>query len=344
MKTRNSLSEKFAVFFALCLSFLFTYTTFAQKAPIQNTNEKAAVGFFPKCTPPDYILILPQSHYQLNLEWERIYNAQGYNVNLKINGRQIGNYYSPRHLMSITLNNPLQDKDKIEVCINTICENGLPSAVFCQLATSLTAIATVKPVYLQVIEDHCPDDTMECPLISFKDIMNDNGFGNNYPCPEFNSLMGEKMIYATEDVCNELSSLNVNTSNPAQNCDNLKEFLLSLGSNPEVDLFVFLGNTPDDCDVYGKTRTNRFTAIPAPIVLPNPVQDHCFMHYELLEKGAVTLSIFDALGRNVLEEQRQQEKGQQRLTVDIAHLPEGILYYTLTINDTQHQGKLIRMK
>ncbi len=359
MKTRNSLSQKLTLAFAYLLLFLLTNQCIAQTKHIsipeqQKAPENTPQSYTPQCLAPGYIIINSYSSNQLSLRWEDMGNVIEYKVSLHINGLLIGTYTPTR--ASLFISTPLRDNDRIEVCVRTVCTNNYTSKPFCKLATNLTAVATVDPVYLIDIGGYrtaspCDyDEIGDCSMIDFNDIASrENSEGEETSCAEFWAEYNINGVYRTQDICNPPGDLEFfvdPTLSAEKNCIAFAKFLELLTSPTGGGATLFF-STPDgtsECDPTGKTATNLFESISLTTITPNPAQDHCLMQYELAEKSSVTLSIFDTLGKKVWETKTVQSRGKQSLNIDLSHLPEGILYYTLSTNEIQQQGKFIKVK
>lgn len=75
---------------------------------------------------------------------------------------------------------------------------------------------------------------------------------------------------------------------------------------------------------------------------PNPFTQETVLQYELLNDGAVSLNIFDALGRRIFQQDLQnQSAGVHRFTLDKI-LSSGIYFWRLSTLDGVQSGKIIR--
>lgn len=75
---------------------------------------------------------------------------------------------------------------------------------------------------------------------------------------------------------------------------------------------------------------------------PNPAKGHTTFEYELTQTAHVNLSIQNQLGQTVKTlVDTKQVVGTQKLTADLANIPTGMYFYTLTIDGHSISNKLI---
>lgn len=69
-------------------------------------------------------------------------------------------------------------------------------------------------------------------------------------------------------------------------------------------------------------------------IYPNPVSDNLTIEFESAETLDIQISVYDGLGRSILQQKQQVTEGGNRLLIDLQELPQGI--YILTIFDGKH--------
>jgi hypothetical protein len=76
-------------------------------------------------------------------------------------------------------------------------------------------------------------------------------------------------------------------------------------------------------------------------VFPNPTNHTLFIDYVSSEKGEVSIKVFDALGKSVLQNSTETVKGNQRLWIDVRDLANGV--YILNIQNKEG-GNILQTK
>ncbi len=78
---------------------------------------------------------------------------------------------------------------------------------------------------------------------------------------------------------------------------------------------------------------------------PNPFNASTTITYELNQTDAVSLTVFDILGRNVktLVDQTQQP-GTYRILFDASHLASGVYFYVLRTTGQREQRRMLLLK
>jgi len=77
--------------------------------------------------------------------------------------------------------------------------------------------------------------------------------------------------------------------------------------------------------------TNSNSPVHIDKLYPNPVHEQLVLDVEILKAGNYSLTIYDALGIQVKKETVNLKIGQDKVTIDIAHLANGM--YQLSLND-----------
>lgn len=119
-------------------------------------------------------------------------------------------------------------------------------------------------------------------------------------------------------------------------------------SNLVVDSLI-IRSAPIDVDLVGSTVANETEVLPASALaleaFPNPFRAEATVGFTLPEAQAVTLDLYDLMGRRVaqvLDEVRQA--GTHRVGINGADWPAGVYMYRLQTPQGQVTGKLIRMR
>jgi hypothetical protein len=88
---------------------------------------------------------------------------------------------------------------------------------------------------------------------------------------------------------------------------------------------------------------NEFTA-EALTLTPNPAQNAVTINYYTDTENPITIRLFDALGKTVLQQQAIATLGENQLNIDLTALPQG--YYLVELNDgvTRVNQKLVVVK
>lgn len=74
---------------------------------------------------------------------------------------------------------------------------------------------------------------------------------------------------------------------------------------------------------------------------PNPAKDNTAINYSLKENSNVQLSLFDIVGKNILElNQGIQSSGNHNLNLDVSSLSSGIYFYTISAGNSKMTGKI----
>ncbi|NWF90102.1 MAG: T9SS type A sorting domain-containing protein [Ignavibacteriaceae bacterium] len=78
---------------------------------------------------------------------------------------------------------------------------------------------------------------------------------------------------------------------------------------------------------------------------PNPFNPTTTIYYDVKDHGFVNLTIFDILGREVLNlVNEDKEEGQYSIDFDASNLPSGVYIYTLRVNDFTASKKMTVLK
>jgi hypothetical protein len=88
---------------------------------------------------------------------------------------------------------------------------------------------------------------------------------------------------------------------------------------------------------------NEFTA-EALTLTPNPAHNAVTINYYTDTENPITIRLFDALGKTVLQQQAIATLGENQLNIDLTTLPQG--YYLVELNDgvTRVNQKLVVVK
>lgn len=96
--------------------------------------------------------------------------------------------------------------------------------------------------------------------------------------------------------------------------------------------------TPSLQTTVGTAGINTFRLLGA---APNPASDFVDVRFELPASAAVQLTLFDALGRPVVQRSQPMEAGTQRFRLDTRVLPAGAYHYQLLAGGEVASGKLV---
>ena len=78
---------------------------------------------------------------------------------------------------------------------------------------------------------------------------------------------------------------------------------------------------------------------------PNPFNPVTNIQFSLKQAGKVNLSIYDVLGKEVLNVvDRQMQAGNHSLTIKAQNLASGVYFYKLSVNDFTAVKKMMLMK
>ena len=115
--------------------------------------------------------------------------------------------------------------------------------------------------------------------------------------------------------------------------------------------YVYIGRYENDLEgeALGVDDTNDKDIVPVQFVLnqnyPNPFNPVTKISYGLDKASNVDLKLFDLRGGLVQQLINKQVKaGSHDYTLDASHLPSGVYFYTMTVNDISQTKKLILMK
>ena len=115
--------------------------------------------------------------------------------------------------------------------------------------------------------------------------------------------------------------------------------------------YVYIGRYENDLegDALGVGDNNDKDIVPAQFVLnqnyPNPFNPVTKISYGIDKTSNVDLKLFDVRGGLVQQLINKQVKaGSHDYMLDASHLPSGVYFYTMTVNDISQTKKLVLMK
>jgi predicted aspartyl protease len=77
-------------------------------------------------------------------------------------------------------------------------------------------------------------------------------------------------------------------------------------------------------------------------LFPNPAQQQVMLEYQLNEKSQVQITVFDTLGKVVLQTNKEQQlAGKQQVKLNISGLGTGVYYVEMKVNDGVVVEKLV---
>lgn len=78
---------------------------------------------------------------------------------------------------------------------------------------------------------------------------------------------------------------------------------------------------------------------------PNPFNPTTTIHYDVKEKGLVSLTVYDLLGSEVVSlVNESKDEGSYTVNFDASNLPSGVYIYTLRVNDFTASKKMVVLK
>ena len=113
--------------------------------------------------------------------------------------------------------------------------------------------------------------------------------------------------------------------------------------------YVYIGKYENSLAPLSTDDNNDKDIIPAQFVLkqnyPNPFNPLTKISYDLDRKSNVTLNLFDVRGGFVETLiSKYVDAGSHDYLLDASHLPSGVYFYAMTVNDVSQTKKLILMK
>jgi hypothetical protein len=87
---------------------------------------------------------------------------------------------------------------------------------------------------------------------------------------------------------------------------------------------------------------------PAPILnfelqgnFPNPLNERTSVWYTIPETTSTQLTVFDVLGREVMEFRREDDAGRHSFNLDASSLASGLYVYVVTAGGQRASGKMV---
>jgi len=78
---------------------------------------------------------------------------------------------------------------------------------------------------------------------------------------------------------------------------------------------------------------------------PNPFNPSTIIKYQLSEASQVSLKVYDVMGRKITTlVNRFQDKGSYYITFNASGLADGVYFYRLNTNGTEHISRMLLMK
>jgi hypothetical protein len=78
---------------------------------------------------------------------------------------------------------------------------------------------------------------------------------------------------------------------------------------------------------------------------PNPFNPQTTIEFALVERGKVTLTIFDAMGHEIdMLVSKDMPAGYHQVAWDAKNMPSGVYFYRLSINGFTQMKKMVLMK
>jgi len=78
---------------------------------------------------------------------------------------------------------------------------------------------------------------------------------------------------------------------------------------------------------------------------PNPFNPMTTLSYQIKERGFVSLTVYDMLGREVVKLVNEtQDEGQYYVSFNASNLPSGVYIYSLRVNDFVQNQKMTLLK
>lgn len=118
---------------------------------------------------------------------------------------------------------------------------------------------------------------------------------------------------------------------------------LSVGSAPDtMRVMVYAGNNPgtilkvDELTLAGgNVGIQKLLGEQTKVLMyPNPAEDKVYLEYNLTEASEVTVSVYDITGKQVISAYFGEQRGEQRVSLDIGDLNTG-LYFVSLIGDKE---------
>ncbi len=184
---------------------------------------------------------------------------------------------------------------------------------------------------------------------------------------EWNLLSTEENLAVTEP-----GEYWIVVTNLTNNCQNTTSIIVPENFNPiagTIDVFLLSGetymgqafysdttlvdtifNSDLDCEYYMVTNIyvdfsttqepNTFGNVK---VLPNPVEDEFCVYFVMNKQAAVAFVLYDASGKEVLQEQENMSAGTQQKCFELAHLSGGVYYLSVNNGGAKRVFKIIKI-
>ena len=129
------------------------------------------------------------------------------------------------------------------------------------------------------------------------------------------------------------------------NVPNTMEVTLTAPTLTNVDIVAYKWG-----DLDGNATSKRGGSAPQPVpaeqeatFAPQPFGDQVILSFELAQAGAVELDVFNLQGQKVAEMQWQMEQGEQRIPLETATWPAGMLLYKLQTPNGPQTGRIVHL-
>ena len=94
--------------------------------------------------------------------------------------------------------------------------------------------------------------------------------------------------------------------------------------------------------VDGNTVTFDYLAETMAVLSPNPSQEELYIHWEIAQKGTVSIALYNAIGQEVKQISTSKTTTDFAYTLSLRDLPSGIYQFKMTVGDKRYQQTIVK--